>query len=197
MEFVLGLVFGAILGVVADRLWTRFEQIPKLDVIGGFFVSKDGDGFIFTITNKGPSEIPPVKICIYNPNYGSFFMFEKNKESGQLAGQDIEHRCLVLKNNKLFLQFPDFYRKQSGEQLNDIEKNEFVFRLVLENSDRVIYENKSIGNSFVKAFQKVRDELSFKGITFNEAMSIQCKCEPWYSKVLKKFGIINKVRCNV
>lgn len=189
MQFVLGLVLGAVLGVIADRLWSRFEQIPRLDVIGSFFVSLDGDGFIFAITNRGRWEIPPVKICIYNPNRGSIFMFEKDKEGMQLPGQKIEHRCLVLRNKKLLRQYPDLYRKPNGKPLSEMEKNAFVFRLVLENSERVIYENKSLGNSFVNVFQKVRDEKTFEGITFDEAMSMQWKYEPWYGKVLKRVRI--------
>ena len=71
MGLIAGLILGAILGVVADRLWFRYERIPKLDIVGGESMGVDGEGYHFTITNRGILEIPPYKIYIYHPCRGS------------------------------------------------------------------------------------------------------------------------------
>lgn len=188
MEFVLGLVFGAIFGVVADRVWARLERVPKLHVEGGFFMDVGGQGFTFTITNIGACELPPVTVCIYNPRRGSIFMFEKNAQGVQLPGQRVRHRCTVVGSKGLPVGRLDFYRESTGEELTNRERNEFAFRLVVESSDRIIYESKSIGNSFVRVFQKVRDEKNFECVTFEEMMLLQAKYEPWYMRVRERFG---------
>jgi hypothetical protein len=182
------LVVGAVLGVIADRLYCRFERFARLDVIGGVFVDAHTEGFTFTITNVGASDVPPVRICIYNPKVASVFMFVKNLQGIQLPGQSVEHKCLVLRDKQLLLTYPDFYRNRNCTQLTEKEKNDFVFRLIVENSDKVVYESKTIGNSFVSVFQKIRRERTFECMTFEEAMSIQSRYEPWYVKLQKKLG---------
>ncbi|MHC4500781.1 MAG: hypothetical protein ACYS21_16915, partial [Planctomycetota bacterium] len=107
----------------------------------------------------------------------------------QLPGQGVEHKCLVLRDKQLLLTYPDFYRNRNGAELTEKEKNDFVFRLVVENSDKVVYESKTIGNSFVRVFQKIRRERTFECMTFEEAISIQSRYEPWYVKLQKKLGV--------
>lgn len=69
LEFVAGLVLGAILGVAADRVWTRFEKIPRFRIKGGFFVAlRDERGMTLKVQNAGTTEIPPTKLSSFTPN---------------------------------------------------------------------------------------------------------------------------------
>jgi len=186
MEFLLGLVAGAVLGVMGDRLWSRVERIPRLDIIGAVFKGHDGEGYNFTITNRGLIEIPPYTIYIYNPNCGSIALFTKDKKDIQLPEQKVEHRCVMVRDERPLLGNPDFYRDRNNNPMNDAQRKQFIFRLVLDNSDKVIYENKKIGNTFVKVFQNARETKNVLLMDFKDAMALQYKYEPLYVKVLKK-----------
>jgi hypothetical protein len=112
MGHIFSLVIGAFLGVMGDRLWSRFERIPRLDIDGAVFKGHDGEGYSFTITNRGRTEIPPYTIYIYNPNRGSTALFTKDKKDIQLPEQKVEHRCVMVRDreatfrNSRFLQRP-------------------------------------------------------------------------------------------
>jgi hypothetical protein len=77
--------------------------------------------------------------------------------------------------------------------MNDAQRKQFVFRLVLDNSDKVIYENRKIGNTFVKVFQNARETKNVLRMDFDDAMALQCKYEPWYVKVLKKVKVLHLI----
>jgi hypothetical protein len=81
----------------------------------------------------------------------------------------------MFKDGKLRSGFIGFHRE-----------GEFTFQLVLDNSNKVIYESKNIGNTFVKIFQNAREN---KGIHFDDMMASQVKYEPLYRKVLKRFAV--------
>jgi len=186
MELLLGLVAGTVLGVMGDRLWSRVERIPRLDIIGTVFKGRDGDGYSFTITNHGLTEIPPYTIYICNPNRGSIALFTKDKKDIQLPEQKVEHRCVMVRDERTLLGSPDFYRDRNNNPMNDAQRKQFTFRLVLDNSDKVIYENKKIGNTFVKVFQNARETKNVLLMDFKDAMALQYKYELWYVKALKK-----------
>ncbi|HUW19506.1 MAG TPA: hypothetical protein VMW16_09405 [Sedimentisphaerales bacterium] len=189
MGFILGLILGAVLGAVfgvtAERLWCRFEHIPRLDIVGSVFQSIEGDGYLFEVTNRGNSEIPPYRIYIYNPRTGSIGFFTKDKEGSQLPNQKIEHSYAMIKDGELLSQFPDFYRDGNNNPMGQVERNEFAFRLVLENSDEVIYENRQLGNAFVRVFQKARETRNVLLVNPYDLMALQCRYEPWHVKALR------------
>ncbi len=189
--FVTGLIVGAILSVIADRLWRQYERSPKLDISCGEFFDTSGgglsEGYQFTITNRGDVEIPPHKIWIYNPSRGSISLFTRNREGSTLPGQKLEHRCIMIRNQKLLSVLPDLYRDRNNNPMNEIQKSEFIFRLVLDSSDKIIYENKKIGNAFVGLFQNARENKSIRGNSSNDMMALQLKYEPFYRKFGAKF----------
>lgn len=183
------LILGAILGVMADRLWRRYEQIPRLDIIGSVFLSVDGEGYTFTITNRGPSDIPPFQIYIYNPRRGSISFFTRSREGNLLPDQKVEYKYTMIKNGRLLSDFLDFYRDINNTVISTIQRDKFVFRLQLDDSDKIIYENRTIGNAFVKIFQDARENRRVLEATFCDMMALQCRYEPLYRKLFKNFGL--------
>jgi hypothetical protein len=190
MLFFIGLLIGAILSVIADRLWRQYERIPKLDIsCAEYFDATIGcmsKGYEFTITNRGTFEIPPYKIWIYNPWRGSISFFTKNRDESTLPNQKLMHRCAMVMNEKLINILPDLYwDRNNNSPMSEVQKRGFVFRLVLDNSDKIIYENMDIGNAFVKVFQKTRESGSFSGNTFDDMKALQLQYEPFYKKTIQ------------
>jgi hypothetical protein len=185
--FFTGLIVGAIASVVADRLWRRYEQHLRLDIsFGEFFNTQTGQlckGYQFTITNRGKYEIPPYKIWICNPFRGSISLFDRDRNQSTLPEQQLVHKCFMIINKELSAYLPDFFQRTNGGIMNEAQKSEFVFRLVLDNSEKIIYENKSLGNAFVKIFQNTRSNMNFEKNSYNDMMALQVKYEPIYKKV--------------
>jgi len=202
MEFIAVLILGAVLGVVADRLWRQYERVPKLDIsCGEFFDTTSGvreEGYVFTITNRGICAIPPYKIWIYSPWRGSISFFISNRDESTLPNQKLVHRCFMIRNKELINAFPDLYRDRNNNPIKEDQKNDFIFRLILENSDKIIYENRDIGNAFVKVFQRTRESGNFSENTFDDMMALQIKYEPLYKKIGHRFwNKINKKKINL
>jgi len=188
--FIIGLILGAILSVIADRLWRQYERRPKLDISCGEFLDRTiggiDEGYDFTITNRGDVEIPPYKIWIYNPSHGSISFFVRDREGSTLPGQKLVHRFIMIRNQKLLAVFPDLYRDRNSNPMNNAQKDKFVFRLISEKSDKKIYENENIGSAFVKVFQNTRENGSFSKNTYDDMKALQIKYEPFYGKLLGK-----------
>jgi len=192
--FFTGLIFGAILGaifsVTADRLWRRYEQCFRLDIsFGESFDTIMGSlrkGYHFTITNRGKYEIPPYKIWIYNPLRGSISLFDRDRDQSTLPEQQLMHKCFMIINKELSACLPNFYQRINGDIMNEAQKSEFVFRLILDNSEEIIYENCDMGNAFVRIFQGVCRDNSIPNSdrTYdNDIAILQVKYDPFCKKI--------------
>lgn len=194
--FFTGLIIGAILGAVcsvtADRLWRRYEQRLRLDIsFGESFDTMTGqlrEGYQFTITNRGKYEIPPYKIWIYSPLRGSISLFDRDRDQSTLPEQQLVHKCFMIINKELSACLPDFYRRTSGGVMNESQKSEFVFRLILDNSKKIIYENNDMGNAFVRIFQGVRRDKSIpnKDLSYdNDIAILRIRYDTFYKKIIE------------
>jgi hypothetical protein len=80
LEFLAGLVAGGIIGVVCDRLWQKVEKRVRLRICGGFRHGIDGDGIWFKVTNAGKERLPPIRLCVFAPEQGSYYIFPASSE---------------------------------------------------------------------------------------------------------------------
>jgi hypothetical protein len=188
MQFIIGLILGAILGVLADRLWSWVERIIRVDIKGGYFQNiKREEGFHFAITNKGTTDIPPYRICIFHPQRGSLFVFSIKENVGTLIpGQTDEHQCVVLKQGKVDTFLANWFFHVKNEQVTHVDITKFAFQMVMDKSKKVLWQSNSIGNALANQFVKVITEKNFKGITYQEAMAIETSTQPYILKLIRK-----------
>ena len=129
-----------------------------------------------------------LKSNIYHPRRGSISFFARSKDGSLLPDQKVKYKYIMIKNGKLLSEFPDFYRDIDNTVMSTIQRDKFVFRLQLDDSDKIIYESRTIGNAFVKVFQKARENKNIYEGSFDDMMALQCIYEPLYRKFFKKFG---------
>lgn len=161
MQFWAGLVLGAVLGAVfsvaLDRLWRRIEQAVRLRVQGSYFVNiRNETGISFTLTNEGDHSIPPYRLCIWAPTFGSYFVFAySDTEIKPLGPQQTDKYDLpVLRNGKPTEQVTKWPSSKDGEQWYDSEDPELAFRVTLDKGQSVLYENRRLGQAFCRMVSK-------------------------------------------
>lgn len=115
-------------------------------------------GVTFTVTNKGTKEIPPYKVAIFHPKLGTWSIFPSERSGALLPDQRREHRCAVMEGNRIIPYLPSFSADREGKTLEERDDLDFVFQLILEDSDRVLYENKRIARGFVRLIRKAVTE---------------------------------------
>jgi hypothetical protein len=173
LEFVGGLALGAILGVVADRLWRKTESRVVVRIRGGAYDNYLGqEGFTLTVHNEGKSPLPPFRPCLFHPMCGSFFYFKADSEGELRPNQKRRYEWAILERGKVRDHHPNLTVMGDGTPI-DPPGSGFVFRLVLENSDQVLYENARLGSAFVRLLLKVceQKQLAITGIEMGELSS--------------------------
>src|ERR1700677_2083020 len=76
LQFWVGLVLGAIFGVVADRTWEAIESRPHVRLTPSIFENIEGErGMAYTIENTGTKELPPFEIVLFHPGRGTMQVF--------------------------------------------------------------------------------------------------------------------------
>lgn len=161
LEFLLGMVFGAVLGVIADRLWERIEARPRFDISFGYVETSFGNetGYSFNVTNVGSRPTPEYEIGLFHPRRGSLFCFT-NETPGVLdPGQTDRHCSVVFKIGQPTGSNRWFFHERE-KPVTDVQFDGFLFRLVMRKSDKILFECATIGNTlaelYVRSFQTHR-----------------------------------------
>ena len=185
--FVVGLVLGAILGVLADRLWSRFENVIRIDISTGLFDDiRARKGFSFTIKNVGSREIPEYGVCLFHPRRGSLFAFHSDVKGPLSPQQERVHQFAVLladkPNNTLMAWLKGFDDQPDMGSEDDCS----AFRMVMKNSDRVLYENTAMGNELTRALKRIHESGDSTGIRDFDWEALQAPRQkgllPWVRK---------------
>jgi CAP12/Pycsar effector protein, TIR domain len=119
-------------------------------ITGSYFTDyRLGKGIGFTITNIGGQELPPFKVGLFHSRHGSWFLFNSEKNGPLLPDQKREFRCSVISDGRIHCWFPKFTPIEKEDTPGE-DDSKYEFRLVLEDSEKVLYTNKRIGLGLVK-----------------------------------------------
>lgn len=151
MEFIAGLVLGALLGVVADRLWGGIESLPKLTLKASMFSEGNGhEGLTLTVTNVGPTSVPDYTIFLWHSDRGSLRVFGNHKSGLLLPTQTRKHGCVLQPRNDKDDVLRNWLFHQKDQPVSTVSATGFVFRLVMNNSTKVLFEDARIGNALAE-----------------------------------------------
>ncbi len=151
----------------------RFAPLVSVRIRAAFQIDVEGrQGIKFIIANTGSKAIPPYGVCIFNPHCGTFFMFPSDVSGELLPEQEREHFMSVFARGQVPPHYPNLRVNREGKPLTDAEDLEFAFRMVLNHSDKVLYENKKIGLGFVRALRKLLDQRTFEAISYEDFVAM-------------------------
>lgn len=161
LEFLAGMICGAILGVIADRLWDRFEARPRFNICFGYSETAYGKttGYFFDITNAGSRPTPGYEIALFHPGRGTSFHF-MNETPGVLEPDQTDHHESVVFNAGRPADLKRWIFHEQDKPVTDVQFDGFLFRLVMRKSDKILFESATIGNMlaelYVRSFQTGR-----------------------------------------
>ena len=137
-----------------DRLWRRIESVPLFRIQLGYFDALNmGKGISLTIQNVGLDPVPEYAVWLYHPDRGSLGVFDgdyKKVVFPQYPQQENQFRC-VTKPDPGTQYEQDHLRcwlhQVRGGEVAAPHFAGFRLRLVLRNSDQVLFEDEGLGNN--------------------------------------------------
>ncbi len=164
--FVGGLILGGVFGVLADRLWSHFENIIRVDISTGLFDNIKGHmGFSFSIKNTGVREIPDYRVCLFSPQCGSLFAFPSEVTGPLCPQQERDHRVVLFLDGKPNRNLLAWLTRIDREPDIDSEVGCSSFRMVMKDSDRVLYKNAAMGNELTRALRDINKAGDSSGLS--------------------------------
>lgn len=130
-------------------------------------------GFSFVVHNKGRTPIPPYRVCVAHPKLGQVCCFPAEQSGELLPDQKREHRCPVFGEGSWGS------RPWAGSLANKDSENDTTFQLVLEHSDRVLYENKRIGSNLIRMLRKVFEKDNLEHLSFQDWIGLNSESWRW------------------
>lgn len=180
MQFLTGLVLGAILSVVVDRFWRRYyEQMPRFAGSLSYFRDTEGDGVRYTIENYSRVTIPDFEITLHHPQYGCLRIFDPAKSGDFSSTQRRDFTCYLNTNTHpgRFKQFLSVYFTRGVSELPSEEEFSSQMQLTLRicNSDTILFASDAAGASVGKLLHRT---LSMPGektgeLTFEEEKNLR------------------------
>lgn len=155
IEFIAGLFLGAVLGVVANRAWERFEKRLRLELtIGDFRNPKGEEGLTYRVRNVGAVEIRQIRIGVLHPSRGIMSAFYAEDNGSLLPDQTREYQCTLFKNGApaTFLKY--WITHEGGEFVAEPKFKQFKLLVYMENSERVSFESTKMGGALAKAWHR-------------------------------------------
>lgn len=150
-------VTGVILGFMLDRFWTRIESKPRFRIQVGWFEDIGlGKGHTLTITNVGFSALPKYEVVLFHPQRGSLNVFYGSPRETlvfpQHPDQWNEFYCVTHPRQQQphYGFFKDWFLRVRNEIITAPSFTDFSFRLKLEHSERILFEDEELGNSIAK-----------------------------------------------
>ena len=150
-EFIAGLVLGAILGVVADRVWESFEKKARLHMTIGYFKNVDREeGLTYKVRNVGSSEIPDFQIVLWHPNRGSMAAFNSKINGPLLPDQTREFQCVLYKNGSPVPFLAHWISHEKDQLVETPTFSQFKLLVRLLNSETTFLESEKMGNALAR-----------------------------------------------
>lgn len=147
-EFILGLILGAVFGVVADRIWERFERRPRLYMTVGYFSKRDGEeGLTYKVRNVGSAEIPDFQITLWHPNRGSIAPFNAEQMGPLLPDQTREFRCTLHANGKPNPFLANWISEEKDRLVQSPRFDGFKLFVKMQNSEKIFFQSDKMGNA--------------------------------------------------
>lgn len=174
---ILSFLFGTICGVWIDRLWSKYEALPRLQLEFGYHHDRFGEGLSYDVTNVGLSPIPEYSICLYHPSRGRISGFLTEQTGELLPDQTRKHTCPLIMNGQPEQFFSMWLYRERGEAVESFDLGHFELRVVMENSDKILFKSTIIGNALAREMDR---KIKNKGERFTmEEFKELCSPPPW------------------
>jgi hypothetical protein len=181
MEFTAGLILGAILGVVADRIWEAHEAKPRFKITHSCFFGLSGNGLSFTVKNEGKKEIPPFDLVLFHPLRGSYRFFHAPEEEKSLLPVEertfsaplLNHEMQAVKRDPPLIDWvAKWLHREKDVYIDSPTADGFSFRLVMKRSERTLLESQRLGNTLAKVLLAIEGSREVSIATYDDHLNL-------------------------
>ncbi|MBI5722724.1 MAG: hypothetical protein HZA50_02110 [Planctomycetes bacterium] len=189
---------GAAIGVFVDRIWRRIESIPLFRINFGFFMDVNlGAGISLTVENVGLDPMPEYSVMLYHPDRGSLGVFHDGYQKRvfpQYPQQKNDFLCVIQpKSGTGFHQdvLRNWLHRVRDEQVAAPHFANFILRLILKNSDQVLFEDEGLGNNIARhMYEQIMGKMPEQKV---EDVYYRSKA-PFWVEMLYKYRIRKMIR---
>ena len=151
IEFIAGMVLGAVLGVIADRVWERFENRLRIQMTISYFMNRHHEkGLCYTVRNVGVSEIPDFEIVLWHPNCGTMSAFSSKQSGPLLPDQSRAYQYGLVQNGSPEPFLYHWISHEKGQLVLEPMFDQFKLLVKMQNSERVLFESTKMGVAVAK-----------------------------------------------
>jgi hypothetical protein len=177
MQFWIGMILGGLLGaafsVMLDRLWRRIEQTLRVRGQVSYFTNdKDEVGLEIVLTNDGEHPVPPHRLCLFLPPFGSYFMFAHSTTEAKPLGphQTEKFSFPVTRKGVIAKEVTMWGNNDDGKPWYECDSPDASFRLVLDKGEKVLCDHKRFGQAFCRVISNAvrTGELNPTGVEMRE-----------------------------
>ena len=176
----------------------------RLRVRNSVFWGVEGGGITFHIANLSAVPLPPYRILLFHPGRGTLALFEDSKNVPLLPDQERQHNLELIRNQirpgsitnkQMHSSLLAWFEHVQGQRIENPTGAEVVFRLVMEHSEKVLYENAKAGEAFSNVIIRVcrTGDLLRGGPSVQEIMDMQ-DWDPQY--IRQQEAMVARLRLN-
>ena len=150
---------GAFVGILVGRFWRRIEPRALFRIQLGEYQDRHGWGTMLTITNVGLDPIPEYSVRLFHPERGSLGVFSGDASElvfPQSPDQQNRFECLTRprdtgsEDRDMSDTIKHWLLHLRDKQVAAPSFEDFRLRLVMRNSELVLFEDEDLGNCLAK-----------------------------------------------
>jgi hypothetical protein len=109
---------------------------------------KGENGLGLEVGNVGRHDIPPYWLMLFHPFRGSMSMFSAEDQDKPLVPHEYRnHEAVLLRNGKPDGNLCIWMTHERNLPVEEPTVDDFTFRIVMKNSDRIMFESPQIGRA--------------------------------------------------
>jgi hypothetical protein len=191
MESALLLLLGAIVGVLADRVWRRVESRPRFKITDSHFTNIMGEkGIGLEVRNVGRVDISPYTLQLFHPLRGSLSMFSAKNDDKPLAPDEIrEHEAVLFRNGVFNEMIRTWLTHERHQLIEEPRVDDFTFRITMKNGDRILFESPRMGRELAIRLLHTIGKGSAFHPTWNALRTPRPKFRPAWNRFKKTIGL--------
>ena len=145
----------------------RKKDRLSVSIVGGYEVRRNQEaGIALEIVNDGEEQFPPYEIAITHPKCGTYIIFPSEKNGPLLPHQKRRHFCAVrtpdfIPGTNIPSKLPSFRTDGDGNQLSKKDEKDFALKLILEDSDKTLFQHNRIARAIVNIIRHYNDTGKF------------------------------------
>lgn len=192
------LLVGAVIGVLLDRIWRRYESRMLFRIQVGLYEDREGHGRMLTITNVGLIPVPEYKVWLFHPQRGSLGVFRGNPSELVFPQLPEQKNCFSCGSRPRQDRAGDrveylktWFLTVGNKAVSAPSFTDFRLRLVMRNSEVVLFEDEGLGNDIAK---KLYEDATGKEVEQEVKPVYYRSTAPFWLEIIRKRKIRKMIR---